>query len=223
MWQVWAFIAPGTLRPREAVRDSVRDDVDGVFHRSARLFSLRRLPGGVELLRQLRHRDGGSSRRGSSRSSRSMCGWRSAWAWCSRCRRWSCFWPASGWSPPRFLIRHTKYAILIIFIVAAIVTPESDRRLTIPGRRADDRVVRLQHPGRLGVQEARTEGRSLTTTVIGARSCMGWRHSCRAISRDDAVSHRIVRIYLRIGLTAARMWPVLCAVAHSCTRVRLSS
>ena len=29
-----------------------------------------------------------------------------------------------GLVTPRFLIRHTKYAILIIFIVAAIVTPE---------------------------------------------------------------------------------------------------
>jgi sec-independent protein translocase protein TatC len=31
-----------------------------------------------------------------------------------------------GLVTPRFLIRHTKYAILIIFVVAAIVTPSPD-------------------------------------------------------------------------------------------------
>ena len=31
-----------------------------------------------------------------------------------------------GMVTPKFLIKHTKYAILIIFIVAAIVTPGSD-------------------------------------------------------------------------------------------------
>ena len=31
-----------------------------------------------------------------------------------------------GLVTPKFLIKHTKYAILIIFIIAAVITPTSD-------------------------------------------------------------------------------------------------
>ena len=54
LWQVWKFIAPGPLQPREEVRDSVRADVDDLLRRRRPVRALRRVPGDLAVLQQLR-------------------------------------------------------------------------------------------------------------------------------------------------------------------------
>ena len=56
LWQVWKFIAPGLYTPREEVRDSVRADVDDLLRRRRPVRALRRVPGDLAVLRELRDR-----------------------------------------------------------------------------------------------------------------------------------------------------------------------
>ncbi len=58
----------------------------------------------------------------------------------------------------RFLIKSFKYAILIIFIAAAVITPERRHADADAVRRADDRPLHHQHRHRLGVRQAPPEG-----------------------------------------------------------------
>ena len=53
----------------------------------------------------------------------------------------------------RFLVRHFKYAVLIIFIAAAVITPERRPADADPDGRADDRALPGEHRHRLGLRE----------------------------------------------------------------------
>ncbi len=55
-----------------------------------------------------------------------------------------------------FLARNTKYAILIIFIIAAVISPGHRRRFAGDHGRPDARALRLQHHRRLGRRAAET-------------------------------------------------------------------
>ena len=191
----------GTLRAREAVRDPVRDDVDGVFHPRLRLFShYVAFPAAWNFFGSFADETVQFAPRIEPVFSlyvRMALGLGAVFEMPTLVM----FLARVGLVTPRFLIRHTKYAILIIFIVAAIVTPGSDPLSLVPGRRADDRVVRLQHPRRVGVQEAHTQGRSLTHAGE-RRDAHAMATLLQSNQQRRQVSHRIVRIYLRIGLTA---------------------
>ena len=50
----------------------------------------------------------------------------SAWAWCFRCPPWCSSWRRCGSSRREFLASNFKYAILIIFVAAAVITPSGD-------------------------------------------------------------------------------------------------
>ena len=99
MWQVWAFIAPGPLRAREALRDPVRDDVDGVLHLGGALFSHYVVfPAMWSFFGSFADETVQFAPRIEPVFSlyvRMALGWAS----CSKCRRWSCSWPASASSP----------------------------------------------------------------------------------------------------------------------------
>ena len=53
-----------------------------------------------------------------------------------------------------FLWRHGKYAILIAYVIAAVITPTGDPDEPDDFRRPDDRAVLLEHHHRLGGQPA---------------------------------------------------------------------
>ena len=111
-----------------------------------------------------------------------------------------------GLVTPRFLIRHTKYAILIIFIVAAIVTPGSDPLslflVAVPmiGLYAFSIIVAWVFKKRVR-RRSKPDARRASS-----RSRVRWRHSCRAISQlaTGKPSHRPYILTDRFdGLTSA--------------------
>ena len=53
----------------------------------------------------------------------------------------------------RWMMRYFKYAVLVIFIVAAVITPSPDMASQMLVGRADDRSVPDQHRHRVGVRE----------------------------------------------------------------------
>ena len=55
-----------------------------------------------------------------------------------------------GLVTPGFLWKNTKYAILVIFVVAAVITPERRPGVADDRRGADDRALRAQHRHRVG-------------------------------------------------------------------------
>ena len=57
-----------------------------------------------------------------------------------------------------FLIKHTKYAVLIIFILGAVLSPGHRRRLAGPDGRTDAGPLRPQHRHRLALREEETGG-----------------------------------------------------------------
>ena len=64
-----------------------------------------------------------------------------------------------------FLLRNTKYAILIIFILAAVLTPTGDPRHPDVDGSADDRALRSEHRHRLGGRPTAKGRRRLTEPV----------------------------------------------------------
>ena len=135
----------GALHPRKEVRDSVRRAVDGLLRRSAGCSrTTSRFPGRGSSSSASAPTTWSSCRRSTrpSRSTRRCC---SASASSSRCRRWSSSSRAWAWSPAGFLLRYFKYAVLIIFIVAAVVSPGTDMMSQLHHGRADARPLRDQH------------------------------------------------------------------------------
>ena len=126
MYQVWMFIAPGLYSNEKQHGDSVRAVLDAGLPRRRGLQSLRRVPLHHDVLRELQlDRSDASCRSWTtcSASTRRCC---SASASSSRCRPSCSSWPRCGWCTARFLAQHFKYALLLIFIVAAVITPTGD-------------------------------------------------------------------------------------------------
>ena len=71
----------------------------------------------------------------------------------------------SGSSRAGFLVRHFKYAVLIIFIVAAVLTPGTRRGLAGADGRADVRALLHLHRRRVGVPEAQAREPTLYRSV----------------------------------------------------------
>ncbi len=126
MYQVWLFVAPALYaNEKKFVIPFV--GLTGCRKRGGcGVQSLRAVPVDDELLRDLHvGRHHGSSRAWSTCSSCTSGRW-SAWCWCSRFPTLAFFLAKMRVITSRFLWRNLRYAILIIFIVAAVLTPSPD-------------------------------------------------------------------------------------------------
>ena len=125
-WQVWLFVAPALYAKerRYAIPFVVLSSVGFIggaafshyvaFPLMWRFFA--------ELLE--RHDDVHAAHR--RRPSACTCACCSEWGWSFRCRRWCSSSRKMGVVTARWMVRQFKYAVLVIFVVAAVITPSAD-------------------------------------------------------------------------------------------------
>ena len=126
MLQVWLFIAPGPVREGEEARDSVRAVVVGAVHRRRGVLALLRVPGGVEFLRGLLATSTSSSLPRVDPVFGMYVKLMLGIGLTFQLPVLMFVLARLGIVTAGFLLRNFKYAVLLIFIFAAVITPDGN-------------------------------------------------------------------------------------------------
>jgi sec-independent protein translocase protein TatC len=125
MWQLWLFVAPGLYAREKAVRAAVRAVLDRVLRGRRRLLALHRVPAAWTFFASFNN-DYMQFMPKISEAFGLYAYMMLAFAVIFQMPTLVLALARMGVVTAGFLWRHTKYAILIIFILAAVITPSSD-------------------------------------------------------------------------------------------------